>query len=230
MNLQADEALRSEMFFVSIPEVGPRYSIKPGLDVIAIALDDNGVPVLPFEALLSAGSEFLLRLLSSLRGKLSGEEPAASGLIVDARGIGAVPVVVMFALVAEDPALAIALLGTELAPGIAGGISELELEDEDEVPVVLFGAQEGIAANVPAVAHDGSVFHLVFSGSTSLAPTVQAPAIEERRETCFKQDVGICRGWHIGACVSFGPCSEKGSQEEQNGKDRKELHSADDWG
>ena len=95
MNLQADEALRSEMFLVSIPEVGPRYSIKPGLDVIAIALDDNGVPVLPFEALLSAGSEFLLRLLSSLRGKLSGEEPAASGLIVDARGIGAVPVVVI---------------------------------------------------------------------------------------------------------------------------------------
>ncbi len=230
MNLQANEALRSKMLFVGIPEVGSRYSIEPGLDVIATALDDDGVPVIPFETLLPAGGEFLPGLLSPLQGKLSGEEPAAPGLIVNARGIGAVPVVVMFALVAEDPALAIALLGTELAPGIAGGISELELEDEDEVPVVLFGAQEGIAANVPAVAHDGSVFHLVFSGSTSLAPTVEAPAIEEWRETCFKQDVGICRGWHIGACVSFGPCSEKGSQEEQDGKDRKELHSADDWG
>ena len=230
MNLQANEALRSEMFFVGIPEVGPRYPIKPSLDVIATALDDNGIPVIPFEALLSAGSEFLPGLLSRLRGKLSGEEPAAPGLIVNARGIRAVPVVVMFALVAEDPALAIALLGTELAPGIAGGISELELEDKDEVPVVLFGAQEGIAANVPAVAHDGSVFHLVFSGSTSLAPTVQAPAIEEGRETCFQQGVGVCRGWHMGAFIRLILCSEEGAEEEQGKKQRKGLHSADDWG
>ena len=115
MDLQGDEPFRSEILFICILEVGACHSIEPGLDAFAVALDDDSVPVVPLETFLAPDGELLSGVAVTLPGKLPRIEPATSGFVVDACRVGAVPVIVVFALVAEDPAVAVALLGAELA-------------------------------------------------------------------------------------------------------------------
>ena len=181
VDLQSDESLCGEIFLVGILEVRPRHSIKPGLDTLPLAPDDDRIPVVPPEGLLPPVCEFPVGSLAPGLCELPGIEPAAPGLIVNAGRVGPVPVVVVLALVAEHASISVALRGSKLAAGVAARVAELELKDEHKVPVAFPRAQEGVAPDVLAEAHDGAIVHLVLSRPAGLAPAVESLSVKEGR-------------------------------------------------
>ena len=200
MDLEADEAFEGGVLFVGVLEVGALFSIEPGLEMVALALDDDGVPAVPLEELFSLGGEggeFFFGCFVSV-----GVEPAATSFVEDASGPGAFAVfeVVVLALVAGDAAVGLFLggcfvQGAEHAAGVTGFVEELELEGEDEVAEFFFGAEEGVAFDVFAEATDGVVFDLVFGSAASLAPSGEVGAVEEGFEAFFFESSGVdgCR-------------------------------------
>ena len=63
VDLEAEEAFGGEVFFVGVGEVGAEFAIEPSLQVVALTLDDDGVPVVPFEELFALGGEGVFVLL-----------------------------------------------------------------------------------------------------------------------------------------------------------------------
>ena len=58
MNLEGHEALEVRIFLIGISEVGAQLAIQKSLQVVPLALDHDGIPVVPFEeavALLGEG-------------------------------------------------------------------------------------------------------------------------------------------------------------------------------
>ena len=51
VDLESDKALGSEVSFIIILEVSPRYSVEPCLDAPAVTLDNDRIPFLPAEEL-----------------------------------------------------------------------------------------------------------------------------------------------------------------------------------
>ena len=49
VDLEGNKALGSEMSFIIILEVSPRYSVEPCLDAPAVTLDNDRIPFLPAE-------------------------------------------------------------------------------------------------------------------------------------------------------------------------------------
>ena len=49
VDLESNKALGSEMSFIIILEVSPRYSVEPCLDAPAVTLDNDRIPFLPAE-------------------------------------------------------------------------------------------------------------------------------------------------------------------------------------
>ena len=64
---------------------------------------------------------------------------------------------------------------------LAARVAELELKDKHKVPVAFPRAQEGVAPDVLAEAHDGTIVHLVLSRPAGLAPAVESLSVEEGR-------------------------------------------------
>ena len=167
VDLESEEAFGSEVFFVGVDEVGAEFAVEPSLQVVASALDDDGVPVVPLEELFALGGEggeFFFRCFAT-----RGNEPSPALFIEDAGGPAALGIFhfVVLALVTLHAAIGefcggLFVKAAEHAAGVAVLIDELELEGEDEVAVFLFGAEEGVAFDVFAKAADGSVFDFVF--------------------------------------------------------------------
>ena len=83
VDLEGEEAFEGGVLFVGVGEVGAEFSIEPGLKVVALALDDDGVPVVPFKELFSLcgeGCEFFFRCFVSVS-----REPSSTGFVKDAR-------------------------------------------------------------------------------------------------------------------------------------------------
>src|SRR5690606_27053136 len=123
---------------------------------------------------------FLLRVVAI------GSEPAPAGFVVKARGPGAVPVVVVLALVAVNAPVSVALQAAEHHAGVAAEVVELHLETEVEVLVGLVGAQEGVGADILAESDDASVLDAVFAVAVDLRPSGQILAVEKGGEARFR--------------------------------------------
>src|SRR5690606_34122113 len=128
MHLQGDEAALGH----EIIKVRHGNAVDPRLDVLAPGFDAEMVPFVLFEGLLC------FRLVFEV------EEPSAAGFVVDAAGPGAVggvdlDLIPVHAAVLE-PVEAVA---ADLYAGIHARI-DLELEFEDEIAVMPFGAEEGV--------------------------------------------------------------------------------------
>lgn len=184
MDLEGEEAFEGGVLFVGVGEVGTEFSIEPGLKVVALALDDDGVPVVPFKELFSLcgeGCEFFFRCFVSVR-----REPSSTGFVKDARSPRAFAVleVVVFTLIASDATIGflfsrLFVQGAEHAARVTVFVVEFELEGEDEVPEFFFSAKEGVAFDLFAKAANGSVFDFIFGGASSFAPASEVFAIEE---------------------------------------------------
>ena len=179
VDLERNKALGSEMSFIIILEVSPRYSVEPCLDAPALTLDNNRIPFLPAEEFSppqgkSCGS------LSAVPGcELPGKEPPATSFVINSSGVGSLLVIVVFTLVSIDSPRLVSLLRAELTSRIAGAIDELELERQNKVAIDLFCAKEGVTSNIFPIANNSAVFDLVFAGSSSLSPTRQGLAVKE---------------------------------------------------
>ena len=83
MDLEGDEALEGGVFFIGVSEVCAEFSVKVCLEVGALAFDDDGVPVIPFEEFFALGGE---GFFSFGVGVFRGEEPASACFVIDASG------------------------------------------------------------------------------------------------------------------------------------------------
>ena len=186
MDLKREEAFEVGVLLVSVCEVHTLLTIQVGLNVVPLALDHNGIPVVPLKEAIALLGELVLQFGGSL---LVGIQPSATGLIINTGCPGALAMfkIIVLALVTGDTAIRFAILlkGTEHATRIAGLVHELELESVDKVAVLLLSAQEGIAIDVPAKATDRSVLHFVTRRTANLFPASKVLAIEKGCESGF---------------------------------------------
>jgi hypothetical protein len=150
------------------------------LDAVTLAFDAGLVPLPLFEGFLRIGVF------------LEVGEPSAACLVVDPAGVGArrridLILVAEYAIGGETPFLPavdrrLGLLSVKLAAKLHARIhvrSDLELEFEDEISVLLLGAEETVARIDHGLADDAAVLDTIECLPAMLLPTVKILPVEE---------------------------------------------------
>ncbi len=207
MDLEAEEPFGGEVLLVVVHVVDAEFAIEPGLEVMAVALDGDLIPVGHLSGALTLFGEGSHMFFVAF----AGEEPAAAGFVIEAGGPGA-RCVVAFALVAVDAALFIHE-ATEHAAGIACEVIELKLESVNEVAVGFVRAEEGIAPQVVPFAHDHAFFHGVVGLGTFDGPAVESVTLDQRSEAVFCESFRREIADGIWDGLKLGSLSEEGKSE-----------------
>jgi len=176
MYLQGDHAFGGQV----ICEVGSQHAIDKSLDAAAPAFDARFIPFALLEGLPRG---FVV---------LQVEEPATAALVIHAASVGTgagvdLKLVAMHTVSGEFLLLAVDLhlrlrrvvVAAELNSRVHRRI-DLELDLQDEIGILLGGAEEGIPRVRHRLAHHRAVLHSVFRFAAVLLPAGEGFAIKQR--------------------------------------------------